>query len=109
MLAFLEPDRLRNAIASSDHATLTQVPGIGKKGAERIVVELKDRVGAVSLASGVGGAAPWRGQVHEALVGLGWSAKDADAAIDTVADELGDTPDVAVVLKAALRSMDRRG
>ncbi|MFS0885566.1 Holliday junction branch migration protein RuvA [Aeromicrobium sp. 179-A 4D2 NHS] len=107
MLAVLPPERLRVAIASSDHATLTKVPGIGRKGAERIVVELKDRVGAAATASAAPAAAGWRDQVHEALVGLGWSAKDADAAIDRVADGVGDQPDISAVLRDALRSMDR--
>lgn len=107
MLAVLTPDRLRTAIASADHATLTKVPGIGKKGAERIVLELKDRVGAVPSRAEPSGAAPWRTQVHEALVGLGWSTKDADAAIDRVAATVGDDPDVSTVLRDALRSMDR--
>ncbi|MBA4609321.1 Holliday junction branch migration protein RuvA [Aeromicrobium sp. Marseille-Q0843] len=107
MLAVLPPERLRTAIASSDHATLTKVPGIGRKGAERIVVELKDRVGAVA-SSAVSTAGPaWRDQVHEALVGLGWSAKDADAAIDRVADGVGPDPDISAILRDALRSMDR--
>jgi len=108
MLAVLPPERLRTAIASSDHATLTKVPGIGRKGAERIVVELKDRVGAIASSTAAPtGAAAWRDQVHEALVGLGWSAKDADAAIDRVADGVGDDPDISAVLRDALRSMDR--
>ena len=107
MLAVLPPERLRVAIASSDHATLTKVPGIGRKGAERIVVELKDRVGAAATASTVPAAAAWRDQVHEALVGLGWSAKDADAAIDRVADGVGEDPDISAILRDALRSMDR--
>jgi Holliday junction DNA helicase RuvA len=108
MLAVLPPERLRTAIASSDHATLTKVPGIGRKGAERIVVELKDRVGSIaSSTSPASTAAGWRDQVHEALVGLGWSAKDADAAIDRVADGVGAHPDVSTVLRDALRSMDR--
>lgn len=107
MLAVLPPERLRVAIASSDHATLTKVPGIGRKGAERIVVELKDRVGGIAATSMTPVAATWRDQVHEALVGLGWSAKDADAAIDRVADGVGDQPDVSTILRDALRSMDR--
>lgn len=107
MLAVLPPDRLRSAIASSDHATLTKVPGIGRKGAERIVVELKDRVGTIVSAGAAAPAAPWRDQVHEALVGLGWSAKDADAAIERVADGVSDDPDISTVLRDALRSMDR--
>lgn len=107
MLAVLPPERLRTAIASADHATLTKVPGIGRKGAERIVVELKDRVGAVAASAAAPAASGWRDQVHEALVGLGWSAKDADAAIDRVADGVGDDPDISTVLRDALRSMDR--
>lgn len=106
MLAVLAPDRLRTAIASADHATLTKVPGIGKKGAERIVLELRDRVGAVAVGTPAV-AAPWREQVLQALVGLGWSAKDADAAIERVAASAGDAPDVSTVLRDALRSMDR--
>lgn len=107
MLAVLEPDRLRNAIASGDHATLTTVPGIGRKGAERIIVELKDRIGAVAPATISPGVAAWRGQVHEALQGLGWSAKDADKAITAVADDLGpdDTPDISDLLRRALRRL----
>lgn len=107
MLAVLPPERLRSAIASSDHATLTKVPGIGRKGAERIVVELKDRVGKIVSSTAPSAAAPWRDQVHEALVGLGWSAKDADKAIERVADTVGDDPDISTVLRDALRSMDR--
>ncbi|MTB87339.1 Holliday junction branch migration protein RuvA [Aeromicrobium senzhongii] len=106
MLAVLPPERLRTAIASSDHATLTKVPGIGRKGAERIVVELKDRV-AVASSTSAPAVSGWRDQVHEALVGLGWSAKDADAAIDRVAAGVGDEPDVSTILRDALRSMDR--
>ena len=107
MLAVLDPDRLRQAIGQGDLATLTSVPGIGRKGAERIVVELKDRVGVATLA--VTGAPAWRDQVHEALLGLGWSARDADAALERVAAEIepGVTPDVSTVLRDALRSLSK--
>lgn len=107
MLAVLTPDRLRTAIASADHTTLTKVPGIGRKGSERIVLELKDRIGAIASASAPVQSAPWRDQVHEALVSLGWSTKDADAAIDRVAEGVGEDPDISTVLRDALRSMDR--
>ncbi len=108
MLSVLDPDRLRSAIAQSDLAVLTSVPGIGRKGAERIVVELKDRVGLATTASATGAPA-WREQVHEALLGLGWSARDAESAVDTVASELADgaEPDVATALRDALRSLAR--
>jgi Holliday junction DNA helicase RuvA len=90
--------------------TLTAVPGIGQKGAQRIILELKDRIGAPVNASGGALPAlsePWRDQVQQGLVGLGWSAKDADKAIDEVADEAGEQPDVAALLRAALRTMSR--
>jgi Holliday junction DNA helicase RuvA len=105
MLAVLDPDRLRQAIGQGDLATLTSVPGIGRKGAERIVVELKDRVGVTTRAAT--GAPAWRDQVHEALLGLGWSVRDADAALDRAAAEQppGATPDVSTVLRDALRSL----
>jgi holliday junction DNA helicase RuvA len=110
MVACLAPDDLRRAVGSDDVKTLTRVPGIGQKGAQRIILELKDRLGAPT----VGGApvsgpadAPWRGQVHQGLVGLGWSTKDADKAVDAVAPEAGETPDVAALLRAALRSLSK--
>ena len=117
MLAVHGPDALRQAVATEDLATLTQVPGIGRKGAQRIVLELKDRLGAVRRG-GSSGLAPvlsggWRDQLHGALVGLGWSAREADegvAAAGPTADEAvaaGDRPDVAVLLKVALRSLSR--
>lgn len=105
MLAVLNPDRLRQAIGQGDLTTLTTVPGIGRKGAERIVVELKDRVGVTTTVAA--GTAAWRGQVHEALLGLGWSARDADAALDQVAADLppASTPDVSTILRDALRTL----
>ncbi len=109
MLAVLDPERIRQAIAAGEVSTLTTVPGIGRKGAERIILELKDRVGPVTSAPSAAGGAAWRGQVHEALTGLGWSAKDADAAIDAAAAELADgsVPDVSTVLRDALRTLGR--
>jgi Holliday junction DNA helicase RuvA len=111
MVACLAPDDLRRAVGSDDVKTLTRVPGIGQKGAQRIILELKDRLGAPTVggapASGGPADAPWRGQVHQGLVGLGWSTKDADKAVDAVAPEAGETPDVAALLRAALRSLSK--
>jgi Holliday junction DNA helicase RuvA len=110
MLAVLTPDAVRRAVAGDDVRTLTTVPGIGQKGAQRIILELKDRIG-VPVASSAGGvpplAEPWRQQVQQGLVGLGWSAKDADKAIDAVSDQAGEQPDVASLLRAALRTLSR--
>jgi Holliday junction DNA helicase RuvA len=107
MLAVLSPDRLRAAIAASDLAVLTSVPGIGRKGAERIVLELKDRVGPVAALQPV--ADTWRGQVQEALLGLGWSARDADRALDQVQAGITGTeiPDISSLLRDALRTLSR--
>ncbi len=110
MVACLSPDDLRRAVASDDVKTLTRVPGVGQKGAQRIILELKDRIGAPTVghvaASGPADA-PWRGQVHQGLVGLGWSTKDADKAVDAVAGEAGEAPDVAALLRSALRSLSK--
>ena len=115
MLAVHRPDELRRAVAAEDVKTLTTVPGIGQKGAQRIILELKDRIGVPGTA-GPGRVAPaaapqdaWRAQVHAGLVGLGWSAKEADKAVETVAPDAGDTaaPDVAGLLRAALRTLSK--
>ena len=111
--AVLAPDDLRRAIAADDVKTLTRVPGIGQKGAQRIILELKDRIGAPTgarTAAAPGGPLPadaWREQVHQGLVGLGWTPKDAEKAIEAVADQAGDAPDVGVLLRAALRALSK--
>ena len=112
MLAVHGPDELRRAVAGDDLVALTKVPGIGRKGAQRIVLELKDRIGAPASATSVGPSVPspgqpaqWRDQVHQALLGLGWSARDAESAVDAVSDQAGDSPDVSVLLRAALRTL----
>jgi holliday junction DNA helicase RuvA len=111
MLAVLSPDDLRRTIAGDDAKTLTRVPGIGQKGAQRIILELKDRIGAPvgsgRTTSAPAAVAPWREQVQQGLVGLGWPARDAEKAVETVAPEAGDVPDVAALLRAALRTLSR--
>lgn len=105
VLATLAPDALRRAVAADDVATLTRVPGIGTKGAQRMIIELKDRL---RYLAGSEGAAPDDGPttVRAALVSLGWSAKDAERAVDAVVGESGG--DTATLLREALRWMDRR-
>lgn len=107
MLAVLTPDTLRTAIATEDHATLTAVPGIGRKGAERIVVELKDRVGAPTASVAATAGSGWREQVRDALQGLGWSVRDAEQAVEKVAPEADADPDVPTLLRAALRTLSK--
>ena len=99
LLAVLEPDELRRALASGDDATLTKVPGIGRKGAERLVLELRDKVGAAPGGSGRRTRRSGRGglaadQVSDALVGLGFTVKQADDAMTTLAAD-ADDPAVA--------------
>ncbi|WP_280469921.1 Holliday junction branch migration protein RuvA, partial [Nocardia brasiliensis] len=90
VLAVLEPEALRKALAESNVAALTRVPGIGKRGAERMVVELRDKVNLVPVQSGPPGAAaapggtPERDHVVEALTGLGVTLKQAEQAMDYV-------------------------
>ena len=107
--AVLAPDDLRRAIASDDVKTLTRVPGIGQKGAQRIILELKDRIGppAGARASSVPAAAAWRDQVHQGLVGLGWPVREAERAVEAVADQAGEAPDVPALLRAALRTLSK--
>ncbi len=110
MLAVLSPDELRAAVSGEDVKTLTRVPGIGQKGAQRIILELKDRLGAPCRVPRRGRPRveePWRDQVRQGLQGLGWSAKDADRAVDEVAPGPGETPDVAALLRAALRALSK--
>jgi Holliday junction DNA helicase RuvA len=110
VLAVHPPDTVRRAIAGGDTATLTRVPGIGKKGAERLVLELRDRIGAVGGqgAPPVGGAG-WADQVRQALVGLGWTAGQADQAVAAVAESLdgGAAPPVPELLRMAIRMLGR--
>lgn len=97
----LEPERLAQAIATDDLDTLTKIPGIGKKGAARMCVELKDRFGAAPVLDG------WRSSVRDALIGLGWSQGNAESAVESVAAE-HPNPEVADALRAALQLLGRR-
>lgn len=107
VLATMTPDDLRKAITVEDIASLTRVPGIGTKGAQRMVIELKDRLRAATAPDGaVTGDGPET--VRAALVSLGWSARDADRALAAVSPEIDAHADVAVLLRAALQHLDRR-
>jgi Holliday junction DNA helicase RuvA len=116
ILGVMPPREIRRAIATSDFATLVRVPGIGRKGAEKIVIELRDRIGAIDGSdasseglAGVTAIAPWKDQVLHALAGLGFSGKEATEAIEVItADgESPDHPEVAVILRRAIQLLGR--
>ncbi|KOG50387.1 Holliday junction branch migration protein RuvA [Streptomyces decoyicus] len=117
MLAVHSPDTLRLAVSTGDEKTLTAVPGIGKKGAQKLLLELKDRLGEPvgTGRAGVGSAvtAGWRDQLHAALIGLGYATREADEAVTAVAPQAeaavaeGGTPQVPQLLKAALQTLNR--
>ena len=113
MLATFSPDGLRQAVAASDVTALTAVPGIGRKGAQRIVLELAGRLGlpgdGAVVAPASNGQVAWRDQVRTGLVNLGWQPRDADAAIAAIEPDQADGEvDVAGALRAALRVLGRR-
>jgi holliday junction DNA helicase RuvA len=118
MLAVHSPDGLRRAVSTEDLNALTMVPGVGKKGAQRIVLEMKDRLGPPGDGGeGLPGTRSgqrvpsWRDQVQSGLVNLGWPARDADQAIAALEEDGtigGDTVDVATALRAALRKLSKQ-
>ena len=112
IVAVMSPDDVRRAITTEDVKALTRVPGIGQKGAQRIILELKDRIGPpVGVHHPATAPAPateaWRDQVQQGLIGLGWSAKESEKAVEAVAPDAGDAPDVGALLRAALRTLSK--
>ncbi|MER5788424.1 Holliday junction branch migration protein RuvA [Streptomyces sp. NPDC001980] len=112
MLAVHSPDALRRAVATGDEKALIAVPGIGKKGAQKLLLELKDRLGEPVGAPAVGApiSQGWRDQLHAALIGLGYATREADEAVTAVAPqaEAADgPPQVGRLLKAALQTLNR--
>ncbi len=119
MLAVHSPEALRRAVARGDEKALTAVPGIGKRGAQRLLLELAGRLGepagpgASGSPTGAVAPAPWSGQLHAALVGLGYSAREAEEAVAAVtpaaeaATAEGAAPQVSQLLRAALRTLNR--
>jgi Holliday junction DNA helicase RuvA len=124
VLAIHAPREVRRAVSMADVKALMQVPGIGKKGAERLILELRDRLGpttsdtsldgpAAASLSSVTPVAPWKDQLTSALVGLGWSVKEADGAIaqlSPAAEEqiaTSGSVEVAILLRRALQLLGR--
>ena len=108
-LAVYDADALRRALGDGDVTALTRVPGIGKRGAERMVLELRDKIGAVGATTGAvtgGNGHAVRSPVVEALVGLGFAVKQAEETTDKV---LTDVPDATTssALRAALSRLGK--
>jgi Holliday junction DNA helicase RuvA len=126
VLAIHPPREVRRAVSMGDLKALMQVPGIGKKGAERLVLELRDRLGATTSDTSLDGpgtslpagaaitpVARWRDQLSAALVGLGWSGREADGAISALEPvaaeqiEANGAVEVAILLRQALQMLGR--
>lgn len=111
IVSVLRPSDLKAAILREDLNALCRVPGIGRKGAQKLVIELKDKVvgldGDATAAPSPGADSGWRSQVTDGLVGLGWSLRDAESAADKVAPLAEENPSVAlgVLMRAALASL----
>ncbi len=111
VLAVLRPDDIRRAVATEDLAALTTVPGIGRKGAQRIVLDLRDRLGpplgTIEQPPQRRTVPAWQDQVREALVALGYPARDAEVAVSAVADRVAggvaDGADATVSVPMLLR------
>ena len=112
VLAVHHPDAVRRAISGGDLTALTKVPGIGKKGAERMVLELRDKIGPVGVlgpaATGALRPGDWQDQVRQGVLALGWTASQADQAVAAVAETVdGEVPPVPVLLRQAIRLLGR--
>ncbi|MEV6952124.1 Holliday junction branch migration protein RuvA [Streptomyces sp. NPDC051183] len=122
MLGVHSPDALRLAVSTGDEKSLTAVPGIGKKGAQKLLLELKDKLGAPLGSSGLVGAqrgstapgpAPWTEQLAAALIGLGYASREAEEAVSAVTPQAeaaiaaGGAAPVPQLLRAALQSLNR--
>jgi Holliday junction DNA helicase RuvA len=114
IVAALSPSQLGVAIAQEDIAAIEKVQGIGRKGAQRLILELKGKLSDFGTSNKIAHHQPaWREQLASALISLGFSAKESDNAITTVvsqiAEEGGDanTTDLSELLKRALQKGGR--
>ena len=105
------PDAVRRALRTEDLAALTLVPGIGRKGAQRLVLELKEKVAPLGAAAPAPQPASpgWRDTLSEALVGLGWPTAQADDVVQKVVEGSPDAgpDDVPALLREALALLTR--
>lgn len=113
-LSVLSPVELQNAIGAEDLRALCGIPGVGRKVAQRLVLELKDKV----AVQGSPAAQPestlthdWVKEISDALVGLGWSSTQARSTVESVAASLGDSASTlssSQLLRAALRELQTK-
>jgi Holliday junction DNA helicase RuvA len=108
-LNLFEANELAGVIAAGNLSALEKVSGLGKKGAQRVVLELKDKVGSIS-SSGKAVSRSWRDDLTEALLSLGFTAKDSADVVDSVSAEFSDAAEISleVLLKRALQIRGRR-
>lgn len=123
-LSVLTADQLRLALQSGDELALTRIPGVGKKGAQRLVLELANKLGpvmrpaSVDVRESAGTHSQWQQPVREALLSLGWSAREADESVALVAaghecggdtfDDIDQGTQVSKMLALALRGLGKR-
>lgn len=111
LISSIDPSGLARAVRSNDVSVLTRVPGVGKKTADRLMLELKNRLDDLTEAAGaplvvVSGAATDRAvelEAEDALVALGYRPQDAARVIARVCNELEDDAGVEAVVRGALR------
>ena len=110
ILSVMGPGELAAAISNQDANALTRVPGIGKKGASRIILELENKLPKLSASEpgpqlSFGGA---NQQVVDALVGLGWKEAQAADVVQEVVNDLGQNAGTSALLKASLKVLGAR-
>ena len=112
LLSVLSPDDLRRAVLAGDTKAITKTPGIGPKVANRMILELKDKVSVpVGASAQVEIPAPQEqlkpdsADVVDALIGLGWQEKAASEAVRRAAEHLGDDAQRSDLLRTALKSL----
>ena len=106
-LSIYDPSEIANAINSADASLLERIPGLGKKGAQRAIIELKDKVSGSKTPPG---KFDWRSQLESALSGLGFTAKEIDKLFSEISETVGDrisTMSPSELLKLALQIKGR--
>ncbi|MBJ7280131.1 MAG: Holliday junction branch migration protein RuvA [Candidatus Nanopelagicales bacterium] len=102
LISVMGEQKLSNAIANSDIGSLTAVPGIGKKGAQRLILELSDKIASPKNSA----ITSWRESLITALVGLGWNRKDASSAAEQVPTPENEA-DLSDSLRTALKILSK--